>query len=242
MEHCKIVLTTQCNLNCRYCKSHSGSESMADRTLVLAACRQAGASGVSRFQLAGGEPLLYEDVPGLVRELKSLPGVEWVSLTTNGTLLYPQLRGLKEAGLDGINLHLDACDAFTFTNITGKSQLLNEILRGIWGAVAQEIPLTISAVLLEDNAPTLAVVAGLAKQYDLTVRFVKAPSESGEEGPDEKTALEILSKNIKGMEFDGNAYRAPGLKGTIQFGNNLWGAFGMEQGGVLTFEEEGTNG
>ena len=238
MEHCKIVLTTQCNLDCRYCKSHSGNGKMADRTRILAACRQAAASGVSRFQLAGGEPLLYEDVSGLVGELKAIPGVEWVSLTTNGTLLYPQLRTLKEAGLDGINLHLDACDAFTFTNITGKSQLLNEILRGIWGAVAQEIPLTISAVLLEDNAATLAVVAGLAKQYDLTIRFVRAPIQSGEEGPDQKKALEILSKTIKGMEFDGNAYRAPGLKGSITFGENLWGAFGMEQGGVLSFEEE----
>ena len=106
------------------------------------------------------------------------------------------------------------------------------------GAVAQEIPLTISAVLLEDNAATLAVVAGLAKQYDLTIRFVRAPIQSGEEGPDQKKALEILSKTIKGMEFDGNAYKAPGLKGSITFGENLWGAFGMEQGGVLSFEEE----
>lgn len=240
MEHARIILTRQCNLDCYYCKEHTAGQP-ADRGRLLAACRQAVASGVGRFQLSGGEPLLYEDVPGLVAELKAMPGVEWVSLTTNGVLLYPQLPALKQAGLDGINLHLDVCDAFTFTAITGKSQLLNEILKGIWGAVARDLPLTISAVLLEDNAPYLAVLAGLARQYDLTVRFV-VTGESRRAGLDENAALEILSRSVKGLVADGAVYRAPGLRGKLEFGTDLWGAFGMEHSPVLTVGEDGGDG
>lgn len=233
MDNCTLILTTQCNLACRYCSVQAKPATIAPRSLVLDECRRAVNEGTHRFQLVGGEPLLFEDLPGLVREMKSISGVEWVSITTNGTLLNPVLPALKSAGLDAVNLHLDVCDAFTFTSITGKSQMLNEILKAIWSTVAQGIPLTISAVLLDDNAPYLAVLAGLAHQYDLCVRFVTAPPESGESGPDEKTALEILNRSIKGLTYDGSAYRAPGLKGRIEFGTSLWGAFDMENGGVV---------
>lgn len=232
MEHCTLVLTTQCNLACRYCALCRENGPVATPDQVLNACREAAAAGVRRFNLAGGDPLLLDDLPGLIRRIKALPGVEWVSLTTNGTRLYPQLVDLKQAGLGGINLHLDACDAFTFTGITGKSQLLNEILKGAWAAVAQDISLTISAVLLEDNASNLGGLAGLAKPYDLTVRFVPAPANSGEQGPDEAAALEILRRSVKSLTPDGSGWRAPGFKGRIEFGRSLWGAFGMEQGGV----------
>lgn len=234
MDHGRIILTKQCNLDCYYCTEHAAGEA-ADRSKVVTACRHAAASGVRRFNLSGGEPLLYDDVPGLIAELKAVPGVEWVSLTTNGTLLYPQIPALKQAGLDGINLHLDACNAFTFTAVTGKSQLLNEILKGIWAAVARDLPLTISAALLKDNAEHLAVLTGLAKPYDLTVRFV-VTEESRKAGLDEGAALELLSRSIKGLTADGAAYRAPGLRGRLEFGTDLWGAFGMEHSTVITLD------
>lgn len=212
---------------------------MVQRSRVLEECRRAVGEGARRFQLVGGEPLLFDDLPGVIRDMKSIPGVEWVGLTTNGILLDCALPALKEAGLDAVNLHLDTCDAFTFTAITGKSQVLNEILKGIWSTVARDVPLTISVVLLEDNAPYLAVMAGLARQYDLCIRFVPAPRGCGEKGPDEKAALEILRRNIKDLTFDGTAYRSSGLKGCIEFGDSLWGAFGMENGGVVRFDLDG---
>ena len=142
---------------------------------------------------------------------------------------------IGESGiLDGVSFSLEkgSFSAMCGHNGAGKSQLLNEILKGAWAAVAQDIPLTISAVLLEDNAPNLGVLAGLAKPYDLTVRFVPAPADSGEQGPDEAAALEILRRSVKGLTPDGSGWRASGFKGRIEFGRSLWGAFGMEQGGV----------
>lgn len=231
MDRCTLLLTGRCDLACRYCPVRS--DGMADPARVLAACRQAAAAGARRFLLAGGEPLLLEDLPALVGQIKALPGVDWVGLATSGVRLAPRLEALKQAGLDGVELHLDACDAFTFTAISGKSQLLNQILQGIWGAVARDIPLTVTAVLLADNAPTLAVLAGLARQYDLTVRFVPPPPGSGEAGPDQAQALAILGRSIKGLTLDGGVWRAPGFKVKIEFGGRLWGAFGMEEGEVL---------
>ena len=46
-----------------------------------------------------------------VRELKAVPGVEKVSLTTNGTLLEKHALALAGAGLDSVNISLDTTDA-----------------------------------------------------------------------------------------------------------------------------------
>ena len=233
VNECTLVLTARCNLDCRYCTRHSEEGPEAERGAVLEACRRAAADGARRFQLAGGEPLLFDGLPSLVREMKNIPGVEWIGLTTNGTLLYPALPPLKEAGLDAVNLHMDACDAYTFTAVTGKSQMLNEILKSVWSAVALGVPLTVTSVMLEDNAQNLAVLAGLARRYNICVRFVTPPPQSVEAGPDERAALEILGRSIKGFYRDGNLWRAPCLKGNIEFGRSIWGAFGMENGRVL---------
>lgn len=242
MDHSKIILTRRCNLDCCYCTEHNKAGAMADRAQVLDACRRAAGEGIHRFQMTGGEPLLYDDVPGLVRDMKAVPGVDWVSLTTNGTLLYPLIAPLKEAGLDGINVHLDTCEAYAFTEITGRSQMLNEILRGIWAAVARDIPLTVSAVMLQENAAHLPVLAGLARQYDLTVRFVSGQGTGSAAGPDEHEALGILSRSVKGLERRGKAYHVPGWKGRIEFGTEICGAFDMEQGAVLVFGEDALEG
>lgn len=134
MENLRIILTEECDLACRYCR-RSGNAAQAERSAVLAA-----AKGAERVELAGGEPLLWPDVCGLVRELKAQPGTEWVGLTTNGTRLAPLVPELAKAGLDGVNLHLDTCNAFDFAAITGREQVMNDILNGLWAAVARGIP------------------------------------------------------------------------------------------------------
>lgn len=172
MEKLRIILTEECDLACRYCR-RSGNAAQAERSAVLAA-----AKGAERVELAGGEPLLWPDVCGLVRELKAQPGTEWVGLTTNGTRLAPLVPELAKAGLDGVNLHLDTCNAFDFAAITGREQVMNDILNGLWAAVAHGIPVTVSSVLLPETLPQISVMAGLAKQYLLTVRVVSLPGLS----------------------------------------------------------------
>lgn len=67
--------------------------------------------GIRKIKLTGGEPLIRKNCATLVRMLKELPGIEKVTLTTNGVLLEEQIADLAEAGLDDINISLDTLNA-----------------------------------------------------------------------------------------------------------------------------------
>ena len=48
--------------------------------------------------------------PQLVKMLKNIPGIEKVTLTTNGVQLEQYLDQLLDAGLDAVNISLDTVD------------------------------------------------------------------------------------------------------------------------------------
>ena len=66
--------------------------------------------GIRKIKLTGGEPLVRPRMPLLVEKLKNMPGIEKVTLTTNGVLLKEQMRDFAQAGLDGLNISLDTLD------------------------------------------------------------------------------------------------------------------------------------
>ncbi|OYT51704.1 MAG: hypothetical protein B6U73_01385 [Desulfurococcales archaeon ex4484_204] len=58
-----------------------------------------------------GDPLLYDKLPDLIHELKTIPEVEVVSLQTHGlTLTYKLVDKLSSSGLDRVNLSIDTLD------------------------------------------------------------------------------------------------------------------------------------
>jgi cyclic pyranopterin phosphate synthase len=63
--------------------------------------------GVTKLRLTGGEPLLRQDLPILVRLLAAVRGIGDLSLTTNGILLARHAEELKSAGLGRVTVSLD---------------------------------------------------------------------------------------------------------------------------------------
>ena len=61
---------------------------------ILRICRVMAELGITRIKITGGEPLVRRGVPELVRQIKEIPGIEKVTLTTNGILLKEQMRAL----------------------------------------------------------------------------------------------------------------------------------------------------
>ena len=61
---------------------------------------------MTKLRLTGGEPLMRENIAHLIRELRLIPGIEEIGLTTNGVLLQELITDLKDAGLKALNLSL----------------------------------------------------------------------------------------------------------------------------------------
>lgn len=140
IDYLRVSVTDRCDLRCSYClpKGFKGFEEPAnwltfdDITRVVMAFARL---GTRRFRLTGGEPLLRRQLPLLINSLAGLPGVEDLSLTTNGTQLSQQATALKQAGLRRINVSLDSLRRECVNDISG-SDCLDQVLQGL--ATARE--------------------------------------------------------------------------------------------------------
>src|ERR687886_1361695 len=180
IESVRISVTEKCNFRCTYCMPAEGLEwlrrdeiltfeEIARLTTILAAM------GVREVRLTGGEPLVRRDVPELVRMLARIPGVDDLSLTTNGILLRKQARALVDAGLRRINVSLDSLDHVRFAQIT-RRDALDQVLSGLAEAerYPELRPIKINCVAIkgftEEEVPALAE---LARRKPYVVRFIE---------------------------------------------------------------------
>lgn len=150
----RVSITDQCNLHCFYCytkKNIQNNHKFLSFDEIIYILKASIKLGIKRVKLTGGEPLLREGIAELIREIKTVEGVEDLSITTNGVLLKNLAKNLKKSGLDRINVSLDSLDKDTYHQIT-KSDLLNEVLAGL--KIAKEIgfnKIKINTVLLNSN-------------------------------------------------------------------------------------------
>lgn len=234
MKNLQIQIHSKCQYDCFYCLRKAGISSLEDIShgQLLELCSMLAQSGIENVELTGGNPLLYDGIDMLVRDLKKIDGIRNVYITTNGLPLNEMVGSLKDAGIDGINIHVDTIAAEAFTQITGCEQKLNEVLKGIWKAVAADILVVISVALHELSVDQSVVMAGLAKQMPVVVRFTSIGSYS--EGISRETIQKKILISAGGqMEIEENFFIPKGWKGKITFGNGISGAFGMERALVI---------
>lgn len=114
--------TSLCPLSCVFCSVDAGpssrrriTEYVVDVDYLLRwfqiAVRLKGLSRVHAYIDAAGDPLTHPEIVKLVEKLKGMDCVESVALETHGATLTMELaERLDDAGLDRINLSLDALD------------------------------------------------------------------------------------------------------------------------------------
>ena len=178
IDYLRISLTDRCNLRCVYCMPEEGIHQIPrteilDTDEIVSVCRAASELGISKIKLTGGEPLVRRICIPLVKELKALPGISQVTLTTNGILLAEQLPELMEAGLDAVNISLDTLAAETFERITRRNAL-SQVLQGMEKALSYpSLKVKVNCVPTFQSEADLIQIAGLARANPLHVRFLE---------------------------------------------------------------------
>ncbi len=139
----RISVTDRCNFRCIYCMPREvfgpGFEFLGRSELltfeeVARLARIFAGLGVVKLRITGGEPLLRRDIEELVRMLAATPEIEELTMTTNGSLLAPKARMLREAGLDRITVSLDALDDAVFRAMSDVPIPVARVLEGIEAA------------------------------------------------------------------------------------------------------------
>lgn len=179
IDYLRISITDRCSLRCRYCMPEQGVESLPhaevlryDEILRIAGV-MAQQLGLAKIKVTGGEPLVRPGCPELIRQLKALPGIREVTLTTNGVDLARQMPALAAAGVDAINISLDTLDPAEFAHIT-RRDALPQVLAGIRAAQAfPAVPLKLNVVPIAERDETLLDLTALARDWPLHVRFIE---------------------------------------------------------------------
>ena len=123
IDFVRLSVTDRCNYRCTYCMPEAGIDHIDRGDIlsleeILAIVRCFAALGVRRLRITGGEPTVRRDLCDLVRRLGAVPGIEEMSLSTNGHLLPELAAPLRAAGVARLNVSLDTLDAEKFTRIT----------------------------------------------------------------------------------------------------------------------------
>lgn len=181
----RISLTDRCNFRCGYCMPRAlfgADHAFLPRRELLSfeeIARLAAVFsriGVRKLRLTGGEPLLRRGLETLVEQLRGIPGIDDISLTTNASLLTREkAHALRAAGLDRITVSLDGIDDTTFQRMNDVGFPVARVLAGIDNAEAAGLgPIKINMVVQKGvNDHDIPAMAAHFRGTAHIVRFIE---------------------------------------------------------------------
>jgi len=254
LDYLRISITDRCNLRCIYCMPLEGVEWKPHNNIltfeqIIRIVRIFSALGIKKIRVTGGEPLLRRGVSSFLNELKSISGIENVTLTTNGIFLSAYLDEAGSSGTalpDSINISLDSLSSEKYKQITrcdynhhsaqpqGQPEI---ILAAIDRLLENKITVKINCVPMRGvNEDEVISLASLAKDKNIIIRYIELMpigcASSLQPVPGKKAA-QIIEKAFGtltpfyGVKGNGPAvyYSLPNFKGNIGFINAVTHGF-----------------
>ena len=175
----RVSVTDRCNLRCQYCMPAVDYTWLPKRDILsfeetARLVRVFTGLGVDRVRITGGEPLLRQDLPELVRLLRQDERIRDLALTTNGLLLEALASELKRAGLMRVTVSLDTLRPDRFEKLSRRKGL-DHVLAGIHAVRRVGLaPLKIDTVAIRGvNDDELADLIEYGKSVSAEVRFIE---------------------------------------------------------------------
>ena len=206
----RVSLTDRCNFRCPYCMPQTPDwlpkQQLLDDAERFRVVRLFTAElGITHLRLTGGEPLLRPDLPARIVEFGALrdAGVDRISLTTNGHLLAERAAALAGAGLDDLNVSLDALTPEVFQVLSGGRGEVGRVLDGIFAARAAGLPVKLNTVVMRGhNENEILPLARWAGEHDLPLRLIEfMPLDGGGQWTAERVVNEAEMLDVLGREF-----------------------------------------
>jgi GTP 3',8-cyclase len=186
ISYLRVSITDRCNERCTYCMPRELQEWLPREDVLtyeetLRLIRVAAELGVSKVRITGGEPLTRRDVLSLFQALPSIPGIDDIGISTNGTLLPRQsaggltmAAGLRGAGVNSVNVSLDTLDPEVYAQTTGRD-FLPQALAGIEAAIAAGFEqIKLNCVLMRGrNEDQFVPLVEYAAARNLMLRFIE---------------------------------------------------------------------
>ena len=213
IDYMRVSITDRCNLRCKYCMPEDLPFIHHDDILryeeILRVCAAAARLGIKTIRVTGGEPLTRKGCVDFIRALKAQPGIENVTLTTNGVLLEPYLDELAGLKLDGLNISLDSLNQDTYLRITGQDGF-KKVWRSLNRAIEVGFRVKINCVLVKGvNETEILPFARLAEELPVDVRFIElmpTGEDAGLEGVSTEEVMGVLADKYPDLSPDASKH------------------------------------
>jgi len=186
ISYLRVSITDRCNERCTYCMPRELQEWLPREDVLtyeetLRLVRIAAELGVSKLRITGGEPLTRRDVLTFFHELRSVPGIDDIGISTNGTLLARRgtdglttAQALRSRAVKSVNVSLDTLEREAYAAVTGRD-FLPQVLEGIDAAIAAGFPLIkLNCVLMRGrNEDQFVPLIEYAAARNLILRFIE---------------------------------------------------------------------
>ncbi len=179
IEYLRISVTDRCNFRCVYCMPESGMAWLPKLQIlsyeeITEVVRQLAPLGLRRLRITGGEPTVRPDLPTLVRELRAVPGIEDIALSTNGVKLPQMAQALRDAGLDRVNMSSDSLRPDRIAEIARRNLAFDPIAAAAAATAAGLDPIKINVVVIRGaNDDEVEDFAALTVDHPWHVRFIE---------------------------------------------------------------------
>jgi cyclic pyranopterin phosphate synthase len=236
IRYLRVSLTDHCNLRCLYCMPgdltfRPNSELMQDEEILYFGQLFA-ELGFNKIRLTGGEPTVRANLVDIVGGIAAIPGIEMVTMTTNGILLPQLAESLARAGLKRVNISLDSLDPTRFRQLTRWGDM-EDVMEGILAAEAAGLtPIKINAVIVAGyNEDEVVELARLTISHPWQLRFIEMMPLGGAtefqlnqminaaqiKGWVEAALGPLESSNGGHLDGEARVFQVPGGMGTLGF-------------------------
>lgn len=240
IDYLRLSVTDRCNFRCVYCMPAEGvvfkphEQILAYEDMVFFV-KTAAELGIAKVRITGGEPLARKGLTDLVRQIRAIPEIRDISLTTNGVMLPRYARELKDLGLDRVNISVDSLDPERYRALT-RGGSLEAGLAGVEAALETGLhPVKINVVMMPELLHELPAFVEITRGRPLHVRFIEwmpvggcGPREVGETLSKDRLMAELQKVGAEGSGElvpvaspggwgPARYYRFPGHEGTIGF-------------------------
>jgi cyclic pyranopterin phosphate synthase len=235
IEYLRISVTDRCNFRCTYCMPLEGLPWLPKADIlsyeeIVEIVAQLAPLGLRRIRLTGGEPTIRPGLDTLVRQLRSIRGVQDIALSTNGVRLPELAQPLRDAGLDRINMSADSLRGDRITAIARRSFAFDPVASLIAAESAGLSPIKVNVVVMRGvNDDEVVDFARLTQDHPWHVRFIELMPVGDmqaltwdhvvptSEILDRLAVVDQLSADVGPARGNGPAtyYRFPGAPGTV---------------------------
>lgn len=215
LKDLRISVIDQCNFRCSYCMPAEifgpdfrflSNNELLSFDEIIRLTKFFVELGVEKIRLTGGEPLLRKDLDSLIKSLKNINGIKDIALTTNGVYLPKHAVKLKAAGLDRVNVSLDAIEDDVFKYINGKEVGTLPVIKGIDAAVSAGLKVKVNMVVKKGlNETQILPMAKFFRDKPVILRYIEFMDVGNTNGWDLKqviTKQEIIEMIHKEMPLE----------------------------------------